>query len=112
MICHISCGKVHVLYFVYSQGIGDSGQGFTNAILFIFFTKNVRRSFVRFLCCKCRQPEEEATSSVTNPTYTSIQTATQSDDDDDDDDDDESKPFYVAALLEDGQRLDNKNQPV
>lgn len=34
------------------QGIGDSGQGFTNAILFILFTKSVRNSFLRLVCCK------------------------------------------------------------
>lgn len=30
------------------QGIGDSGQGIANAILFVLFTKRVRE---RFMCC-------------------------------------------------------------
>ena len=34
------------------QGIGDSGQGFANAILFVLFTPKVRRYFLRkiFFC--------------------------------------------------------------
>ena len=41
-----------MLFFISFQGIGDSGQGFTNAILFIFFTKSVRNSLMGLLCCK------------------------------------------------------------
>ena len=33
----------------YVQGIGDSGQGFANAILFVVLSKNVRDSFKRCL---------------------------------------------------------------
>ena len=33
------------------QGIGDSSQGFANAILFVIFTKNIRDSFIKCLCC-------------------------------------------------------------
>lgn len=36
---------------MHNQGIGDSSQGFANAILFVIFTKNIRESFVRCLCC-------------------------------------------------------------
>ena len=36
-----------------SQGIGDSGQGFTNAILFVLFTPKVRCYFLRLLFCHC-----------------------------------------------------------
>ena len=34
------------------QGIGDSGQGFVNAILFVFFSRKVRMGFWRCLCCR------------------------------------------------------------
>lgn len=34
--------------FISPQGIGDSGQGVTNAILFVLFTKKVRE---RLICC-------------------------------------------------------------
>ena len=40
------------------QGIGDSSQGFANSVLFIGFTKPIRRRFLqvikRALCCKER----------------------------------------------------------
>ena len=38
------------------QGIGDSSQGFANAILFIIFTKNIRESF--FECFRCRMGQD------------------------------------------------------
>ena len=34
------------------QGIGDSGQGFANAILFVLFTPKVRRYFLRLVLCR------------------------------------------------------------
>ena len=34
------------------QGIGDSSQGFANAILFVIFSKNVRESFKKCVLCK------------------------------------------------------------
>ena len=37
------------------QGIGDSGQGLANAILFILFSRKVRSSFWR--CLHCRRQE-------------------------------------------------------
>lgn len=37
------------------QGIGDSGQGAANAILFVLFTKKVRD---QFLCC-CRRNKKD-----------------------------------------------------
>ena len=37
------------------QGIGDSSQGFANAIIFVIFTKNIRESFIRYFCCRKRQ---------------------------------------------------------
>jgi hypothetical protein len=37
------------------QGIGDSSQGFANAILFVIFTKNIRDSFIKCLCYTCRK---------------------------------------------------------
>ena len=39
------------------QGIGDSGQGFANAILFALFTPKVRRYFLHqvFCLCLCRR---------------------------------------------------------
>ena len=33
------------------QGIGDSSQGFANAIIFVIFTKNIRDSFIK--CIRC-----------------------------------------------------------
>lgn len=33
------------------QGIGDSGQGWVNMILFVLLTKQVRDSFLRLFCC-------------------------------------------------------------
>lgn len=45
----------HIAFHFQFQGIGDSGQGFTNAILFILFTKNARDSFISCICCKCRK---------------------------------------------------------
>ena len=40
-----------------SQGIGDSGQGFANAILFVLFTPKVRRYFLHWVFCSplCRR---------------------------------------------------------
>ena len=35
------------------QGIGDSGQGLANAILFVVFTPKVLRYFLRLLFCHC-----------------------------------------------------------
>ncbi len=37
------------------QGIGDSGQGFFNAILFVAFTPSVRKQFFSCACFKCRR---------------------------------------------------------
>ena len=36
---------------LFMQGIGDSSQGFANAILFVIFTKNIRDSFLKCICC-------------------------------------------------------------
>lgn len=43
---------------IYLSGIGDSGQGFANAILFVVFTKNVRKSFYKWICCKRGESED------------------------------------------------------
>jgi len=97
------------------QGIGDSGQGFTNAILFILFTKNVRKAFLNFICCKCRAAREEETmSSGDGPNRSQVSVQTTSQNDDEDVDNDESKPFYVAALLGNTQPYYDPtvNQPV
>ena len=41
-----------MLYLVHpTQGIGDSGQGIVNAILFVLLTKPVRDSFLQSFCC-------------------------------------------------------------
>ncbi len=45
---NISLFKLFLLMCL--QGIGDSGQGFANAILFVLFTPKVRRYFLH--CCK------------------------------------------------------------
>ena len=39
------------------QGIGDSSQGFANAIIFVIFTKNIRDSFIKCVCCGKRALE-------------------------------------------------------
>lgn len=47
--------RMEVLWYSSLQGIGDSGQGFLNAILFILSTQNVRlRLFALFRCKNCR----------------------------------------------------------
>lgn len=43
------------------QGIGDSGQGFANAVLFVLFTPKVRRYFISCFrspvrCCQRNEP--------------------------------------------------------
>ena len=43
--------KKQVCCFIVLQGIGDSGQGFTNAILYVFATPRVRSYFLRLLTC-------------------------------------------------------------
>ena len=55
------------LHFYKLQGIGDSGQGAANAIIFVLFTRQVRKnmaSWVRSHCCcystKKRQMAEVA----------------------------------------------------
>ncbi len=55
----LSIGK-YMTHFVCSliifiQGIGDSSQGFANAILFVIFSKNVRESFKKCIQCKSSQ---------------------------------------------------------
>ena len=39
--------------FCFAQGIGDSGQGAVNALLFVFFTKRVRQRLLHYLVCGC-----------------------------------------------------------
>ena len=41
------------------QGIGDSGQGFANAVLFILFTRSVRTSFMSCIVC-CRKQKDNS----------------------------------------------------
>jgi G protein-coupled receptor 157 len=43
----------------YLSGIGDSGQGFFNGILFVILTKSVRESFVKKLLRLCCRPQPE-----------------------------------------------------
>ncbi len=64
-------------YSVYSiQGIGDSGQGFFNAILFVAFTRSVRKQLFGCACLKSRRknviPEEKYMQSrhETQPLFT------------------------------------------
>eukprot|EP00731_Ephydatia_muelleri_P012275 Em0006g1169a len=45
-----------VLPLLYLTGIGDSAQGFANAVLFVCFTKAVRHAFLQSATCKsCRK---------------------------------------------------------
>lgn len=45
-----------VLPLLYLTGIGDSAQGFANAVLFVCFTKAVREAFLQSITCKnCRK---------------------------------------------------------
>ena len=39
---------------MFIQGIGDSSQGFANVIIFVIFTKNIRDSFIKRICCRRR----------------------------------------------------------
>ena len=60
---HVGNSLIYV--FMCMQGIGDSGQGFFNAILFVIFSKNVRESFKRCLRCdKSKQLEQLKDESV------------------------------------------------
>ena len=43
---------------MHPQGIGDSGQGFVNAVLFVLLTKQVRDSFLKPFCRRSRSDEE------------------------------------------------------
>ena len=96
------------------QGIGDSGQGFTNAILFLLFTKSMWRSFLNVFRCRYGEiKDEETMSSGSDPNHSqvSVQTTSQNGEDADNN---ESKPFYVAALLSNNPPHygSNVNQPV
>ena len=47
----------------HSQGIGDSAQGFANAVLFVCFTKAVREAFLQSVTCKsCRKYRQRCLS--------------------------------------------------
>ena len=50
-----------VHFYVYLQGIGDSSQGFANAIIFVIFTKNIRDSFIDCLTCWKRKKDDSTT---------------------------------------------------
>ena len=41
-----------LVVFIYLQGIGDSGQGFVNAILFVVLAKKVRSTLFAFVSCR------------------------------------------------------------
>ena len=41
---------VNSVVFFFKQGIGDSGQGITNSLIFLFFTKKFRDTARSFLC--------------------------------------------------------------
>lgn len=47
----LNCGAVK--FFLYISGVGDSGQGFFNGILFVLFSHKVRSYFMNLcICCK------------------------------------------------------------
>ena len=46
----------HTHTHTHNQGIGDSGQGLANAILFVLFTPKVRRYFFIRPCVLCCRP--------------------------------------------------------
>ena len=55
------------------QGIGDSSQGFANAILFVIFTKSIREGFIQRCICRKKKAdgvyediEKEANSDPSN----------------------------------------------
>ena len=58
------------------QGIGDSGQGFANAILFVIFSKNVRQSFLQ--CVTCKRESDVQSSSESKKLTTSLETGEKS----------------------------------
>ena len=45
--------------YSFTQGIGDSSQGFANAIIFVIFTKNIRDSFIECIRCRRRRSKIE-----------------------------------------------------
>ena len=59
------------------QGIGDSSQGFANAILFVIFTKNIRDSFIKCISCRKRgsarsdDGKDGANCEIQNPEHSS-----------------------------------------
>lgn len=54
------------MIFEFQQAIGDSGQGFFNAIIFCFFNKKIRQSYkesvMKCFRCRKRQDKEEGHS--------------------------------------------------
>ena len=46
------------------QGIGDSGQGFVNAILFVALAKKVRVTLLSFVCCRKRVYNDETSQLI------------------------------------------------
>ena len=55
--CWYTIMCVSLLHHIPPQGIGDSGQGMMNGILFVFLTKAVTSSVQRRICC-CRKPAD------------------------------------------------------
>jgi hypothetical protein len=49
----------NVLIVLFTQGIGDSSQGFANFIIFVIFTKNIRDSFIKCIRCRRRRSNDE-----------------------------------------------------
>ena len=51
---------------VLCQGIGDSGQGAVNAILFVIFTRSVRRRILAICCCFCQRKQQSTKNALQN----------------------------------------------
>ncbi len=50
-----------MIFFLYLQGVGDSAQGFVNALLFCVFTPKVREKFkLSGICKACQSPKQRA----------------------------------------------------
>ena len=77
-LVYLSVSKQHLVYVHYFfisahifgiaivccvQGVGDSGQGFVNVVLFVLLTKPVRDAFLQLICCRSSSAAKTTTAS-------------------------------------------------
>lgn len=74
LICYLLshvCDSCYFSHATCTQGIGDSGQGLLNAILFVILTKQVRDSYLRLCCCCKKDKGNKEKTNSTAPQETS-----------------------------------------